>query len=127
MSHVYSFKEGFKDKSQLGNKGGNLVTMAVMGLPVPPGFVVTIDAYQKWRETGMMPADEIREHLATLEEETGHKLGRGLEVSVRSSAPVSMPGMMDTVLNVRESHRMMNAVKRIFESWDTCAPSNTAA
>ncbi len=118
MSYVYSFKEGFKDKSQLGNKGGNLVTMAVMGLPVPPGFVVTIDAYKKWRETGMMPADEIREHLVTLEEEAGHKLGHGLEVSVRSSAPVSMPGMMDTVLNVRESHRMMNAVKRIFESWD---------
>jgi len=118
MSHVYSLREGFKDKSQLGNKGANLVAMMELGLPVPPGFVVSIEAYKKWRETGLLPKGAISEALALLESEVGKGLGRGLEVSVRSSAPVSMPGMMDTVLNIGDIDRMCGAIKRIFESWD---------
>ncbi|MBI2869134.1 MAG: pyruvate, phosphate dikinase [Chloroflexi bacterium] len=118
MANVYSFKEGFKDKNQLGNKGANLVEMAQMGLPVPPGFVIAIEAYKHWLDTGLMPDEEIREALAALEAEMGRKMGEGLEVSVRSSAPVSMPGMMDTVLNIGDFGRMYSAIKRVFESWD---------
>ena len=54
MSYVFSFKEGHSDKFQLGNKGANLVTMVQLGLPVPPGFVITIDGYKHWRETGLL-------------------------------------------------------------------------
>lgn len=119
MSYVHSLREDFKDRLQLGNKGANLVAMMQLGLQVPPGFVITIDAYKKWRETGLFPDEEISTALASLEKEVGRKLGRGLEVSVRSSAPVSMPGMMDTVLNIRNVSQMKSAIKRIFESWDS--------
>ncbi len=118
MSYVYSFKEGFKDKLQLGNKGANLVAMVQLGLRVPPGFVITIDAYKRWREAGLLPDQEIRRCLSDLETEMERKMGKGLEVSVRSSAPVSMPGMMDTVLNIGDYGRMINAIKRVFQSWD---------
>src|ERR1035437_2788800 len=114
----YYLKGDVADKNQLGNKGGNLVLMTRLGLPVPPGFVVSIEAYKKWRETGLLPDDEIRESLTILEKEMSRKLGKGLEVSVRSSAPVSMPGMMDTILNIGDYREMMGAVKHIFESWD---------
>ena len=118
MNYVYMLDSGFDDKFQLGNKGGNLVTMTKLGLPVPPGFVVSIRAYKRWRETEFLPEQEIAEALAQVEAEAGRKMGKGLEVSVRSSAPVSMPGMMDTVLNVGDVGAMRNAIKRIFESWD---------
>jgi pyruvate, orthophosphate dikinase len=118
MNTVYLFKEGFKDKAQLGNKGGNLVIMYEMGLPVPPGFIVSIDAYKRWRDTGMLPEIEIRQAMTVLESEMGRQLGKGLEVSVRSSAPVSMPGMMDTLLNIKDYAGMLAALRRIFESWD---------
>ncbi|MFH0914263.1 MAG: pyruvate, phosphate dikinase [Chloroflexota bacterium] len=118
MSLIYSLRDNFSDKSQLGNKGSNLVTMTQLGLPVPPGFVLSIEAYNRWREAGLLPEQAITEALACLEAETGRKLGEGLEVSVRSSAPVSMPGMMDTVLNIGDMGRLNGAVKRIFESWD---------
>ncbi|MBI4284673.1 MAG: pyruvate, phosphate dikinase [Chloroflexi bacterium] len=118
MDYVYTFKEGFKDKSQLGNKGANLVIMVQLGLPVPPGFVISIDAYKKWRETGLLPDEEISSAVAELEMVMGRKMGKGLEVSVRSSAPVSMPGMMDTVLNIGDYEVMRGAIRRIFESWD---------
>ena len=118
MSYVHLLESGFDDKLQLGNKGANLVVMKRLGLPVPPGFVVSIDAYRKWRETQFLPDDEIRTALAHVESELGRKMGKGLEVSVRSSAPVSMPGMMDTVLNIGDIGTMRNAIKRIFESWD---------
>ncbi|MDP3879749.1 MAG: putative PEP-binding protein [Dehalococcoidales bacterium] len=119
MSYVYSLREGFTDKSELGNKGANLVTMVRLGLPVPLGFVVSIEAYKRWGETGLLPDEAIEGALAALEEEAGKKLGQGLEVSVRSSAPVSMPGMMDTVLNISNKDHMESAIKRIFESWDS--------
>ncbi|MFC1948066.1 pyruvate, phosphate dikinase [Chloroflexota bacterium] len=119
MSYIYSLEGDFKDKQQLGNKGGNLVSMTQLGLSVPPGFVISIDAYKKWRETGLLPDEEIKEALTSLETEMGRKLGKGLEVSVRSSGPISMPGMMDTILNISNISQINSAIKRIFESWDS--------
>lgn len=118
MGFVYSFREAYDDNSQLGNKGANLVKMTQLGLPVPPGFVVSIEAYKKWKESRSLPDEAIVEALAALEAEMGRKMGKGLEVSVRSSAPVSMPGMMDTILNINNTGKMRNAIKSIFESWD---------
>ena len=118
MELVYSLKEAAADKSQLGNKGANLVTMTQLELPVPPGFVVSIDAYKKWKETRSLPDEAIGNALASLEGEINRKMGKGLEVSVRSSAPVSMPGMMDTILNIGDTRKMRTAIKSIFESWD---------
>jgi len=118
MGSVYLFKGDFSDKEQLGNKGANLVIMTRLDLPVPPGFVVSIEAYNKWKDTGILPRSEIRKSLTALESEMGRDLGKGLEVSVRSSAPVSMPGMMDTVLNISDYTDMQAAIRRIFESWD---------
>ena len=118
MNYVFMLNGGFDDKLQLGNKGANLVTMTKLGLPVPPGFVVSIDAYRRWRESGLLPDEEIRQALSAVEAAMSRKLGKGLEVSVRSSAPVSMPGMMDTILNVGDAETMKGSIRRIFESWD---------
>ncbi len=118
LTDIYSFNEEFMEKSELGNKGANLVAMTHLKLPVPPGFTVSVTAYKKWQENGDFPEDEIIQALTSLEIETGRKLGSGLEVSVRSSAPVSMPGMMDTVLNIGDRVVLMTAVKRIFDSWN---------
>jgi len=60
MSYVYSLDSGFAGKNELGNKGANLVTMTNLGLPVPPGFVVSIQAFKKWVEDGSIPEKEIR-------------------------------------------------------------------
>jgi pyruvate,orthophosphate dikinase len=100
--------EGRADMKQLlGGKGANLAEMTSIGLPVPPGFTVTTDTCAAYYEEGrQMPAGlekEIRKNLAMLEKETGKKFGDErdpLLVSVRSGAAVSMPGMMDTVLNL---------------------------
>ena len=119
MSDIYFFPGDFADKYQLGNKGGNLVTMTQLGLNVPPGFVVSIDAYHKWAETKLLPDKAIRKALASLETRMGRKFGDGLEVSVRSTAPVSMPGMMDTILNIGNMDKLFNAISRIFASWDS--------
>ncbi|MDY2959268.1 MAG: pyruvate, phosphate dikinase [Hornefia sp.] len=105
---VYSFNEGSKDmKMTLGGKGANLAEMTKIGLPVPFGFTVTTDACKKYYEDGGKIEDsiveEIKEKLAELEKVMGKKLGDPkdpLLVSVRSGAPISMPGMMDTVLNL---------------------------
>ncbi|HST47821.1 pyruvate, phosphate dikinase [Jatrophihabitans sp.] len=104
---VYDFAEGNKDlKDLLGGKGANLAEMTNMGLPVPPGFTITTEACQTYLATGRQPAEmaeEVSEHLAALERTMGKKLGQTddpLLVSVRSGAKFSMPGMMETVLNV---------------------------
>ncbi|TCC33780.1 pyruvate, phosphate dikinase [Kribbella sindirgiensis] len=104
---VYDFAEGNKDMKQLlGGKGANLAEMTNLGLPVPPGFTITADACRAYLETGAVPADladEIDHHVALLEQKMGKKLGQAddpLLVSVRSGAAFSMPGMMETVLNV---------------------------
>jgi len=104
---VYDFAEGNKDlKDLLGGKGANLAEMTNMGLPVPPGFTITTEACQAYLASGREPAElaaEVDSHLATLEETMGKRLGQTddpLLVSVRSGAKFSMPGMMETVLNV---------------------------
>jgi pyruvate,orthophosphate dikinase len=104
---VYAFAEGNKDlKDLLGGKGANLAEMTNLGLPVPPGFTITTEACQAYLKTRRLPPElpaEIDEHLAALEESIGKKLGQSddpLLVSVRSGAKYSMPGMMETVLNI---------------------------
>ncbi len=105
--YVYAFAEGNKDlKDLLGGKGANLAEMSNLGLPVPPGFTITTEACTVYLQTGKPPTElsaEVDEHLARLEQAMGKKLGQAddpLLVSVRSGAKFSMPGMMDTVLNV---------------------------
>ena len=104
---VYDFSEGGRDmKDLLGGKGANLAEMTGLGLPVPPGFVITTEACRVYLESGDVPpelAAEVDEHLASLEKQMGKRLGDAddpLLVSVRSGAAASMPGMMDTVLNI---------------------------
>jgi phosphoenolpyruvate synthase/pyruvate phosphate dikinase len=118
VAAVYRFLDDCEDKMLLGNKGANLVTMTKIGLRVPPGFVVSIEAYVEYRRTGRLPIEDIDEGLHWLEGLTGKRLGDGLMVSVRSSAPVSMPGMMDTLLNIKSKAHMISAIKKIFGSWD---------
>ena len=95
------------DKFLLGGKGYGLVEMTTLGLPVPPGFVITTDVCkQYYNEGGKIPSglfEEVRERIAEVERETGKKFGgeeTPLLFSVRSGAPFSMPGMMDTILNL---------------------------
>ncbi len=104
---VYDFAEGDKDqKDLLGGKGANLAEMTRLGLPVPPGFVVTTEACRTYLEQGQEPSDlrvQVTSALRRLEDAVGRRLGQAddpLLVSVRSGAKFSMPGMMETVLNV---------------------------
>ena len=105
--YVYDFAEGGKDMLDLlGGKGANLAEMTVLGLPVPPGFVITTVACTTYLRTRQVPAElaaEVEEHLTRLEAAMGKRLGDAddpLLVSVRSGGKFSMPGMMDTVLNI---------------------------
>ncbi|GGL68614.1 pyruvate, phosphate dikinase [Streptomyces fumigatiscleroticus] len=107
VKFVYDFTEGNKDlKDLLGGKGANLAEMTNLGLPVPPGFTITTEACKVYLDSGEEPAalrDEVSAHLDALEQKMGKRLGQGdnpLLVSVRSGAKFSMPGMMDTVLNI---------------------------
>jgi pyruvate,orthophosphate dikinase len=107
MKHIYAFNEGSRDmKDLLGGKGAGLAEMTNLGLPVPPGFTITTEVCNFYLEQKDFPQgfyDELDEKLAELE----HKMKKGfgdakdpLLVSVRSGAKVSMPGMMDTILNL---------------------------
>ena len=105
--YVFDFAEGnASQKDLLGGKGANLAEMTNIGLPVPPGFTITTDACRAYLEAGSLPDGldaEVDKHLASLEKEMGRTLGQvddPLLVSVRSGAKFSMPGMMETVLNV---------------------------
>jgi pyruvate,orthophosphate dikinase len=105
--YVFDFADGNKDlKDLLGGKGANLAEMTNLGLPVPPGFTITTEACRVYLETGSEPTGlsaEVSDHLEALERKMGRRLGQAdhpLLVSVRSGARYSMPGMMDTVLNV---------------------------
>jgi pyruvate,orthophosphate dikinase len=107
QKYVYTFGEGNADmKMLLGGKGANLSEMTNLGLPVPPGFTITTEVCRKYYENNEYPEElqeEIDTHLRMLEKKTGKQLGdldNPLLVSVRSGAPMSMPGMMDTVLNL---------------------------
>ena len=105
---VYLFKEGDASMRELlGGKGANLAEMTKIGLPVPQGFTITTEACTQYYEDGKKINDEIREqidaHILKMEEITGKKFGdheNPLLVSVRSGARASMPGMMDTILNL---------------------------
>jgi len=106
-SYVFDFAQGGMDQRDLlGGKGANLAEMTKLGLPVPPGFTITTEACRAYLEAGTEPAglsDEIGRHLAGLEERMGRRLGDPADpllVSVRSGGKFSMPGMMDTVLNI---------------------------
>jgi pyruvate,orthophosphate dikinase len=105
--YVYDFSEGNRDlKDLLGGKGANLAEMTNLGLPVPPGFTITTEACRVYLETGDEPPElreEVARHLDALETAMGKRLGDPADpllVSVRSGAKFSMPGMMDTVLNI---------------------------
>ena len=108
MKYVYAFREGSKEqKFLLGGKGANLSEMTNLGLPVPPGFTISTDACKAYMAgADTMPAglmDEVATSLVELEADMGKRLGDGTDpllVSVRSGAAFSMPGMMDTVLNL---------------------------
>jgi len=126
---VSSFSEGSKEmKDRLGGKGANLAEMTGMGLPVPPGFTITTDACREYMHTGTFPPnlmDEVERHLRALEKAMGRTLGDPddpLLVSVRSGAKFSMPGMMDTVLNLGLNDRSVNGLARVSDNprfaWD---------
>ncbi|MCB1022342.1 MAG: pyruvate, phosphate dikinase, partial [Acidobacteria bacterium] len=110
--HIYAFgggtAEGNRDmKDTLGGKGANLAEMSAAGIPVPPGFTIATEVCNLYFDNGnKTPAEvdaEMIEHIAKVEALTGQKLGsveNPLLLSVRSGAKFSMPGMMDTILNL---------------------------
>ncbi|MGH8827833.1 MAG: pyruvate, phosphate dikinase, partial [Jiangellaceae bacterium] len=107
QQYVYDFTQGSKDqKDLLGGKGANLAEMTNLGLPVPPGFTITTEACRHYLAAGREPeglAEQVSRHLADLQAALGKRLGDPedpLLVSVRSGAKFSMPGMMETILNV---------------------------
>jgi pyruvate,orthophosphate dikinase len=117
--YVYTFEEGDgKNKKLLGGKGANLCEMTRIGLPVPPGFVISTEAclsYLAQKKEGLPPdlMNQVRESMAYLEKKTGRGFGSGeqpLLVSVRSGAAMSMPGMMDTILNLGLNSRTLPAL-----------------
>lgn len=115
--YVYAFAEGNKDqKDLLGGKGANLAEMTNMGLPVPPGFTVSTDACRVYLDTGSVPTEldqQITEKLAGVEAQVGRRFGdlsNPLLVSVRSGAKFSMPGMMETVLNIGLNDETVNGL-----------------
>ena len=115
---VYLFTEGKAEMRELlGGKGANLAEMTNIGLPVPQGFTVTTEACTQYYEDGKKINDEIRgqidEHIIKLEEITGKKFGdheNPLLVSVRSGARASMPGMMDTILNLGLNEEVVHVI-----------------
>ncbi|MEU7755548.1 pyruvate, phosphate dikinase [Micromonospora sp. NPDC049171] len=105
--YVYDFTDGNKDlKDLLGGKGANLAEMTLMGLPVPPGFTVTTEACRAYLRTGTMPAGlftEVEQHLRLMQNRMGEAFGDAADpllLSVRSGAKFSMPGMMETILDI---------------------------
>ena len=118
MKYVYLFSEGNKDmRNLLGGKGANLAEMTSIGLPVPQGFTITTEACTKYYEDGKEINEEIQsqinEYIVKMEEITGKKFGdkeNPLLVSVRSGARASMPGMMDTILNLGLNEEVVNTL-----------------
>jgi len=127
---VYDFTEGNRNlRDLLGGKGANLAEMTNLGLPVPPGFTITTDACRTYLDTGAMPdglADEVTAHLRAMEQAIGRKLGDPADpllVSVRSGAKFSMPGMMETVLNIGLSDESVHGLAKQADNerfaWDS--------
>jgi pyruvate, orthophosphate dikinase len=128
--YVYDFSEGDKDqKDLLGGKGANLAEMTKLGLPVPPGFTISTEACREYLVTGVEPAAlrvEVTMALRRLEDALGKRLGDiddPLLVSVRSGAKFSMPGMMETVLNVGLNDYSVNGLIKVSNNerfaWDS--------
>ncbi len=125
---VYEFGSGTESPRILGGKGASLARMTNLGLPIPPGFVIGTDAWQLWsRAEGTMPdglEHQIDAEIEKLEAAIGRSLGDlddPLLVSVRSGAPVSMPGMMDTLLNVGLNDETVDSMARRISpefAWD---------
>ena len=115
---VYLFTEGNADMRELlGGKGANLAEMTNIGLPVPQGFTITTEActqyYEDGREINPEIQAQIEEYIGKMEEITGKKFGdkkNPLLVSVRSGARASMPGMMDTILNLGLNEEVVEAI-----------------
>ena len=132
---VYKFgnntADGSKELTQLlGGKGANLAEMAQLGLPVPPGFTITTDTCKQYLKSRSMPPnlkEQVQDALHTLQKQTSAELGNPdtpLLVSVRSGAPASMPGMMDTVLNLGLNAQTVQGLARqtqnrrfAYDSW----------
>src|SRR5438552_3342605 len=116
---VYLFEEGNKDlRDLLGGKGAGVAEMTRAGMPVPPGFTITTEACREYYKLGrQFPEglwDQVAAARATVEEQTGKGLGderNPLLVSVRSGAKFSMPGMMDTVLNLGLNSRTLEGLR----------------
>ena len=116
--YVYLFSEGNADmRNLLGGKGANLAEMTNIGLPVPQGFTITTEActkyYEDGREINSEIQEQINEYIVKMEEITGKKFGdieNPLLVSVRSGARASMPGMMDTILNLGLNEEVVNSI-----------------
>ncbi|BCY09994.1 pyruvate, phosphate dikinase [Actinoplanes sp. L3-i22] len=115
--YVYDFGDGNKDlKDLLGGKGANLAEMTRMGLPVPPGFIISTEACRAYLRSGAMPAgllSEVEEHLQALEAGLGKRFGDQkdpLLLSVRSGAAFSMPGMMETILDIGLNDRSVTGL-----------------
>ena len=119
--YVYSFEEADgTDKKLLGGKGAGLAEMTRMGLSVPPGFIVTteacLDYYEKKKKLPKGLMEEVEVNLKTIEEKTGKKFGSAqnpLFFSVRSGAVISMPGMMDTILNLGLNDKTLEGLIKI--------------
>ena len=117
---VYLFSEGNANMRELlGGKGANLAEMTSLGLPVPQGFTITTEActqyYEDGREINEEIQEQINEYIGKMEEITGKKFGdleNPLLVSVRSGARASMPGMMDTILNLGLNEDVVNVIAK---------------
>jgi pyruvate,orthophosphate dikinase len=117
LSHLFDFADADgSDKELLGGKGAGLAEMTNLGLPVPPGFTITTEVCREAMETGSLPESlwgEVDAAVKRLEEATGRSYGSGPEpvlLSVRSGAAISMPGMMDTVLNIGINDDVVDAL-----------------
>lgn len=120
MKQIYAFTEGNMNmRALLGGKGANLAEMTNLGIPVPKGFTITTEACHAFQKTHQLGADllaELDESLTALFEATGKKfndLAHPLLVSVRSGAPISMPGMMDTILNIGLNDQTVEALAKL--------------
>ena len=128
--YVYLFSEGNKDmRNLLGGKGANLAEMTHIGLPVPQGFTITTEACTQYYEDGRRINDDIMaqimEYIVKMEEVTGKKFGdleNPLLVSVRSGARASMPGMMDTILNLGLNEDVVEATRSEKSPFSLCLP-----
>lgn len=123
QKRLYFFDEGVSDKKLLGGKGAGLCEMTSLGLPIPPGFVITTAVCEEFYQNGQkLPAgvmDSVLAAMSSLEQRTGKVFGdpaNPLLVSVRSGAPISMPGMMDTILNLGLNDQVVEGLAKLTEN-----------